>query len=298
MPYYDPSGWYHTDDGKKYWPEYTDNAGIGWYITTDRGFQRVPAQPQNLNTDPRGPGGEWTTEDPNAPGQAWYRDASYTPGQDISQTPGGGGGLERIDAQGNVIGTYYHPTAARNDVGGRGWDLTKIDPATGGPTSVSYPQEQGGLFGLGPVWGSLAGIGLVAAGGLLAGYGIPAAYGYLGGAPAAGAGAGELAAGVGAGAAGGAEAGAGAGAGALAAGIPISTLAPDVTAATLGTLTPATGGGGVLGSLLGAGGSGLLGGYGPLAATGIQTIGGLIGAGMSASAARDAANIQAQAANH
>src|SRR5215471_1844186 len=302
MPYYDPSGWYHTDDGKKYWPEYTDNAGIGWYITTDRGFQRVPAQPQNLNTDPRGPGGEWTTEDPNAPGQAWYRDASYTPGQDISQTPGGGGALERIDAQGNVIGTYYHPTAAKEDVGGRGWDLTKIDPSTGGPTSVSYPVDQGGVFGLGPVWGSLAAVAMIAAmatgqeylPGLLAPAAVEAGTGALG--------AGELGLettfpAVAAGTAGGAADVA------LAGGIPISTLAPDVTAATLGTTTPATGGGflgSVLGALGGAGGGaggGLLGGYGPLAATGIQTIGGLIGAGMSASAARDAANIQAQAAN-
>jgi len=325
MPYYDPSGWYHTDDGKKYWPEYTDNAGIGWYITTDRGFQRVPAQPQNLNTDPRGPGGEWTTEDPNAPGQAWYRDASYTPGQDISQTPGGGGALERIDAQGNVIGTYYHPTAAKEDVGGRGWDLTKIDPSTGGPTSVSYPVDQGGVFGLGPVWGSLAAVAMIAAmatgqeylPGLLAPAAVEAGTGALGAgelglettfpAAAGSFGAGALGAGelglettfpaVAAGTAGGAADVA------LAGGIPISTLAPDVTAATLGTTTPATGGGflgSVLGALGGAGGGaggGGLGSYFPLISTGINTIGGLIGAGMSASAARDAANIQAQAAN-
>src|SRR5215831_17910754 len=126
MAGYDPSGNWVTDDGRVLIPYFTENLGGAWFVNDDKApgkIVRLPDRPANVNQDPRGPGGQQTTMDPLNPGVSWYRDAQYTPGQDISQTPGGGGGIEKIDAQGNVVGTYYHPTQAKDDIGGRGWNL-------------------------------------------------------------------------------------------------------------------------------------------------------------------------------
>lgn len=307
MAGYDPSGNWITDDGRTLYPQYTENAGGFWFVNDDKApghLVRLPDRPAVTNTDPYyGPGGQYTTVDPLNPGVYWYRDAqnAYAPGTDISQTQGGGGALEKIDAQGNVVGTYYHTDASAAAEGGKGWNLNQVDPNTGGPTSEGYAQDEGGLFGLGPVWGSLLGVGLVMGAGLGVGLlaGGPAAIGIgagtaaaaEGGTAAAGAlGTGELGLEFLAGGAGAAGAG-GAGAG-TAAGIGGAGAAAAGAGSALGT-----GGAGAAGAAGAAGGLGALGTYAPLIGAGISAGTGLIGSGIAASAARNAAQTQADAAN-
>src|ERR1051326_7794361 len=105
---------------------------------------------------PFGVNGPYITADPLHPGYA-YRDDPTVPG-----------GVQRLDAQGHVVGTASlgAPTA-----GGQGFDLTHLDPQTGMPQVQTYPQQAGGLFGLGDVWGTLLGSALV----LGAGFGLGAA---------------------------------------------------------------------------------------------------------------------------
>src|SRR5215475_7622742 len=99
-----------------------------------------------------------------------------------------GGGLERIDAQGNVVGQYYQPQRPEEAEGGRGWNLYQ-QTSEGGPTPVEYPVDKGGVFGLGPGWGSLVGAALAIGGGIGLGYAMPVVGTAIGGVPAAGVGA-------------------------------------------------------------------------------------------------------------
>src|SRR5712692_1300678 len=122
---------------------------------------------------PFGPSGPYVTADPRNPG-FFYRD-----------DPSVSGGIQRINGQGQVVGSYQNTAAATQ--GGSSFDVTRIDPKTGGPAIVNYPTEKGGLFGLGDVGGSLAGAGLIATLGLTAGLAGPALAGAA--APAAEAGA-------------------------------------------------------------------------------------------------------------
>lgn len=202
---FDPSGNWIDAQGHNLGPaRWSDNAGGFWYTlnAAQNGFERTPPPPTNVNTDPNGPGGSQTTADPLHPGY-WYR-----------SDPNVAAGVQRIDASGNVVGSYEN-TSPRTQ-GGSDFNFYATDPATGGPQIIQHPTEEGGLFGLGPVGGSLAAIGLLAAITASAGTLAPAL------APAAGAGA---AAGTGA---------AAAGTAAAAAAVP-STLATVGAGATLGS---------------------------------------------------------------
>jgi len=124
---------------------------------------------------PFAPGGQFTTPDPVHPGQYYVDDPNVV------------GGISRINAQGENTGNWSHGDARKDPRAkwGTGWDLKKIDPNTGGPTQVFYPEEKGGFFGLGPGWGGLVGTLLAVGGGLGLGYGIAGAAPLLSGAAAA-----------------------------------------------------------------------------------------------------------------
>jgi hypothetical protein len=299
MAGYDPSGNWVTDDGRVLPAQYTPNAGGFWYALDDKtkgGILRLPDQPPITNTDRSGPGGAQTTVDPLNPGVYWYRD-----------DPNVSGGLQKIDAQGNVVGAYAHP--GQPGEGGWGWNLNQVDPSTGGPQSQTYQQDPGGLFNLGPVWGGLLGTALVLGGG----FGLGAAASALGGpalalgggaaAEGAGAGAGAGAAGYGAaigpnlvGAAG-APALAGGGVGALGAGAgTLGSYGAAIGPNLVGPAgAPALAGGGVGGAVTGAALGGL-GGYAPLIGSAIGAGTSLAGGLIGANAATDAARIQAASA--
>jgi hypothetical protein len=293
MAGYDPSGNWVTDDGRVLPVQYTENAGGFWFALDDKtkgGILRLPPQPPITNTDRSGPGGAQTTVDPLNPGVYWYRD-----------DPNVSGGLQKIDAQGNVVGAYAHP--GQPGEGGWGWNLNQMDPSTGGPQSETYSQDPGGLFNLGPVWGGLLGTALVLGGGFglgaLAGGAGAIALGGGAAAEGAGAGAGGLA-GYGAaigpnlvGAAG-APALAGGGVGALGAGAGYgAAIGPNLVGAAG---APALAGGGVGGAVTGAALGGL-GGYAPLIGAGIGAGTSIAGGIIGANAATDAARIQAASAD-
>lgn len=104
---------------------------------------------------PFGIHGPYVTPDPLNPG-SFYRD-------DPSQV----GGITRIDAQGNVTGSYQNTAPLTQ--GGSTFNIAQADPTTGAPSIFHYPTEQGGLMGLGDVWGSIAAVGLLAGIGASAG---------------------------------------------------------------------------------------------------------------------------------
>jgi len=123
---------------------------------------------------PFAPGGDYATPDPVHPGY-WY-----------VVDPNAIAGVQRLDSAGNVVGRYQN-TSPRTQ-GGSDFDFSHVDPATGAPAIMQYPTEQGGLFGLGDVWGSVAAVAMLAAIGASAGTLTPAVAPAAGAAGAAGAG--------------------------------------------------------------------------------------------------------------
>ena len=298
MAGYTQAGTWLTDDGRILQPQFTQNLGGVWYALDDKGtsqrlghgFTELPGPPPATTGDTgQQPGGQFTTPDPQHPGYFYIDDPNVS------------GGVQRLDPQGNVVGTYAHP--GQPGEGGWGWDITQTDPNTGGPVSQTYAQDPGGLFGLGDVWGSLAGVALAIGGGLGLGYGIGAVAPVLSGAAAGGAAAApEVAGAIG----GDALLGAGGAGAAGTAGSFVPEIAGGVGAAGAGTgglLGAGAGAGAGTGAALGAGaatGAGVLGSvapYAPLIGAGISGLGSIVGGTLQAGAAKNAAQTQADAAN-